>query len=58
MSRSHITNREILKKCDTLEATALLPHYFGSHSTPPKSLAQGLLQGVEFVESDKTLIIP
>jgi hypothetical protein len=35
-----------------------LEHYIENHLTPPKSLAQGLLQNVEFIESDKTLLIP
>lgn len=35
-----------------------LGHYLRDNSTPPKSLAQSLLQNVEFIESDKTLSIP
>jgi hypothetical protein len=35
-----------------------LGHYIENHLSPPKSLAQGLLQNVEFIESDETLCIP
>jgi hypothetical protein len=34
-----------------------LDHYLRNHSTPPKSLAQGLLQNVEFIERDESLSI-
>jgi len=35
-----------------------IDHYLKNHSTPPKTLAQGLLQNVEFMESDESLSIP
>jgi len=35
-----------------------LAHHLENHSTPPNSLAQGLLQNVEFVERDPSISIP
>ena len=37
---------------------APLEHYIRNRSTPPESLAQGLLEDAEFIESDQTLCIP
>jgi len=35
-----------------------LEHYIRNHSTPPRSLAQGLLQDAEFIDSDQSLCVP